>query len=177
MDRLRSITRTRTRIAVTLAITTLGASATQAPAQQPAAPSPPAQTITVIGKAQVKPTPRDSKSDGSIRKAVEDARRTATPRALADGQRRAASLSTLAGLRLGALVAIAETPSSPFGGFAGPFGEDGTFGPGRYCGITRQPVFRTDSQGRRRRVGSRQRRLCRVPPFVAVNLTMVFATS
>jgi len=176
MNGWRSNSRARIAAAATLAIASLAASATQALGQQPTVQSSPTHTVSVIGSAQVKPTPRDRTKNASIRKAVGDARATATPKALADGQRRAASLSTLAGLNLGALIAIAETPPSPFGGFPGPFGEDGTFGPGRYCGIVRRSIFRTDDQGRRRRVGSRQSRSCRVPPFVTVTLTMVFAT-
>ncbi|MEJ7798582.1 MAG: hypothetical protein WKF42_08790 [Solirubrobacteraceae bacterium] len=162
-------------VAATAALITLAVSAAPAAAQQPAAPQPSADTISVIGTAQAKPTPRYRKSNVSIRKAVRDARQTVIPLALADGRRRAANLSALSGLPLGALISIAEAGGSPFG-FYGPFGETGTFGPDRYCGITRQSVFRRNAQGGRVRVGSRQRRTCRVPQFVAANLTMVFKT-
>jgi len=174
MHALCTISRARVGVAATTALTALALSAPAAQAQQPA-PAPGANTISVIGKAQVKPTPLDGKSDASIRKAVGDARRIAIPQALANGRQRAAELSTLAGLPLGALISVAETSTATPFFFPGQFGEDGTFGPGRYCGIVRQSIFRRDSTGKRKRVGSRERRVCRVPSVVSSNLTMVFA--
>jgi len=174
MDSFTRIARTRVGAAAMLGLSACAMSAGPASAQQPATASAP-RTISVIGQAQIKPTPGDRMSDASIRKSVADARRIVTPQALGDGRRRATELARLAGLPLGPLISIAETPPSPFG-FSGPYGEGGTFGNGRYCGIVRRSVFRRDAQGRRRRVGSRQRRMCRVPSFVSANLTMVFAS-
>ena len=151
--------------------------ATPAAAQAPVAPSPQPHTITVTGRAQVKPEPGNPRNNASITKAVRDARSEAVPLAIANGRARAAELSRLSGLALGALVAIAEAgPGAPF--FFGPYGgEDGTFGPGQYCGTVRRPIFRVDAQGRRRVVRRVSRRQCRVPRFVSANLSMVFSTA
>ena len=153
------------------------AAATSAAAQAPVAPSPAPHTLTVTGTAQIKPQPRDNKSNASIKKAVGAARAEAVPLAIANGRARAAELARLSGLAFGELIAIAETaPGPPF--FLGPYGgEDGTFGPGQYCGTGRRPIFRVDAQGRRRVVRTVLRRQCRVPRFVSANLTMVFSTA
>lgn len=169
----------RSRITVAFAwfIVATAVAAAPAAAQAPAAPSPPARTITVTGSAQVKAQPRNRNSNASIKKAVANARRKAIPLAIGNGRGRALQLSQLSGLAIGELIAIAETtPGPPF--FAGPYGgEDGTFGPGQYCGTVRRPIFRVDAQGRRRVVGTRSRRQCRIPPFVSANLTMVFSAA
>jgi hypothetical protein len=98
-------------------------------AQSPAAATPPPNTITVNGSAQVEPKPIDRRSNASIKKAVAKARAKAVPRAIANGRSRAANLSQLSGIALGALISIAEAPSSPFF-YPGPFNEDGSFNPG-----------------------------------------------
>jgi uncharacterized protein YggE len=172
MDRYRPIPRSRIALAGALAgAAAFAMSTAPAPAQQPAA----VQTISVIGRAEVKPTPLDRKSNASISKAVADARAAATPKAIAAGRRRAAALAAATGLPLGALISIAEAPPSPFG-FPGTYGEDGTFGPGKYCGLVRAFTVRRDAQGRRRPVRGKRHRICRVPSEVAANLTMVFAS-
>jgi len=164
-----------TRLATTLSWALAAAVASAAPAAAQT-PSPAPNTITVTGTAQVKPEPVDAKSNESIKQAVATARRRAVPLAINNGRGRAATLSQLAGIPLGKLIAIAEGPASPFGPF-GPFGEEGTFGPGLYCGTVRSRIFKTDSQGRRRAVGTRSRKQCRVPRSVTANLTMVFSTA
>jgi hypothetical protein len=155
---------------------TAAVAVTPAAAQTPAAGTPAPHTITVNGTARVEPKPLDKKSNASIKKAVAQARAKAVPLAIADGRARAATLSQLAGIPLGALIAIAEAPASPYI-FPGPFGEDGTFGPDEYCGTVRTRIFRRDAQGRRRAVGTRARRLCRIPSYISSNLTMVFSTA
>ena len=174
MDNRRSSSRMRDGVTVATLATLAACALFAAPAS--AQQAAPAHTISVVGEASVKPTPQDAKSNASIVKAVADARAAATPKALADGRRRAAELATLTGLPLGELVSVAQgdEPASPFY-FPGPFGVDGTFAPGRYCGIVRTSVFRTGADGKRKRVGSRQRRTCRVPPSVSASITMVFA--
>lgn len=171
MDTCRQFSRTRMTMAATAGVTAVAVFAGPAAAQQPAA----VHSISVVGSARVKPTPVDRTSNASIRKAVADARAAATPRALADGRGRAANLARISGLPLGPLISIAETPPSPFG-FPGQFGEDGTFGPGRYCGLVRTFKVKVDAQGRRRRVAGPRHRTCRVPSDVAASLTMVFAS-
>ena len=79
-------------------------------------------------------------------------------------------------MALGSLLAVAEASASPYGPFLGPFGP-GAFGPGKYCGTVRRAVFRTTKAGRRKRVGTRTSRVCRVPPEVAASLTMTFSAA
>jgi uncharacterized protein YggE len=162
--------RTRSGVATIAGLGALAVSAAPALAQAPA------PGISVTGHAQVKPAPRDRNSNASIRKAVEDARAKATPRAIADGRLRATQLSALTGIALGPLVSVAETQeSSPFY-FGGPFAASGTFGPGKYCGNVRSFSSRRNAAGQRVRVRGRTRRVCRVPQFVSADLTMVFAS-
>jgi hypothetical protein len=149
---------------------------TPAAAQTPAGGTPAPHTITVNGSAQVEPKPFDKKSNTSIKKAVAKARAEAVPLAIANGRGRAATLSQLSGIALGELISIAEAPAAPYF-FPGPFGEDGTFGPGEYCGTVRTRIVRRDAQGRRKVVGTRTRRQCRVPRYISSNLTMVFSTA
>lgn len=166
--------RTRRRwplVAVVTAVTTI-TTASAAPAQSPAPDPDGPRTVTVIGTGTVKPTPRDRTSNASIRRAVQEAERAAIPRAIGNGQGRAARLAELSGLRLVALHSVAETSPSPFG-WPGPFGAQGTFGPDRYCGTV--AVIRRGRDGKRRRVGSR--RTCRVPAQITATLTMTFTAA
>ncbi len=149
---------------------------TAAQAQTPAPPAP--TTVTVTGTATVKPTPLNRKSSPSIAKAVRDAKLAATPLALADGRVRAANLATQAGFGLGALLAITEGSASPYPFAIGPsYGQEGTFGPGRFCGTIRQPIFRRTANGGRKLVRTRTRHTCRVPAQVVTSLEMTFATT
>lgn len=152
------------------------ACAAPASAQTPASPSLQPNTITVTGSATVKPKPENRKSSTSIAAAVEAAEQAAVPLALTDGRTRATELARLAGMTLGSLLAIADAPASPYGYF-GPFGQEGTFGPGRYCGTVRTPVFRTTKSGRRKVVRFRKRHTCRVPTRVSASFTMTFAAT
>ena len=173
MARLQRTRRAAGVVALGCAAAALAAS--PAAAQAPASPAP--HTITVTGTAQVEPKPKDRKSNESIKKAVAKARREAIPLAIGNGQGRAATLSKLSGLPLGALISISSASPVP-GPFYGPyFGEDGTFGPGRYCGTVRTAIRRTNASGRRVTVGTRTRRQCRVPQFVVSSLTLVYSTA
>ncbi len=142
-----------------------------AAAQAPASPGP--GTLTAIGTASVKPTPDDANSNDSIAAAVREAKRTAIPSAVADARNRAVLLAAAAGLKLGALIGIADVASSPF---FGGFGQDGTFGPSRFCGMVSR--FRTTRSKtgvvRRRRVGRTRR--CRVPDRIIATEAVTFAS-
>jgi uncharacterized protein YggE len=138
------------------------------------APAPP-NTITVTGTGSVKPSPQDRKSNASIAKAVEAAEAAATPLAIADGRGRAASLASLAGMTLGPLIAISEGVPSPFGFYGPVYGQQGTFGPGKFCGTVRTPIFRRTPSGGRKLVRTRTRHTCRIPPQVTESLGMTFA--
>jgi uncharacterized protein YggE len=171
MAHLRSI---RAAGAVVIASAACAACAAPAAAQTPA-PLPPT-TITVTGTGTVKPSPLNRKSQASIAKSIRDAKAAATPLAIADGRTRAATLGAHTGLVIGQLLAITEGSGSTFPYFS-PFGQEGTFGPGKFCGIIRTPVFRRTADGKRKRVGVRSRRGCRVPSQVSTSLAMTFSTT
>jgi len=145
-------------------------SASTARAQSPA----PDRTVSAQGAASVTVVkPGDRTHEAPIRAAVEAAEAKALPRAIADARSRAAELARLAGLTLGPIVAISDAPASPYGPFIGFYSR---FGPDRFCGTVRTTVFRTDkATGRRRRVGTRSRHLCQIPPTVVATVTVTFA--
>jgi hypothetical protein len=132
------------------------------------------RTVTAIGTGITRVRPADRHDNTSIRRAVRRATTRALPRAIADAKRDASALADGYGLVLGAVVSVAETPPSPFGGFG--YGEpDGTFGPGRYCGRIRRSVIRR-IDGRRRRV-VRSRRICSFPTQVTSSVTVTYAAA
>jgi hypothetical protein len=153
--------------ALTLAVLPVSA----ARAQQPA----PARSVAAQGAASVKViAPKDRKHEAPIRAAVEAAESKALPRAVADAREKATQLAKLAGLTLGPIVSISDAPTSVYGPF---FGFYGTFGPDRFCGTIRTAVFKRNKAGKRVRVGSRTRHVCRVPPTVTSTVTVTFAAS
>lgn len=164
----------RTGLAVAASVLALGALSSTAAAQAPV-PGPGPGTVAAIGTASVKPTPEDATSNASILAAVREARRLVIPRAAGDARARAALLATAGGLKLGALVGIEDTAPSPF--FGSSYGQDGTFGPGRFCGlVTRYRTTRSPSGAiRRTRIGRTRR--CRIPTQVAATVTVTFATT
>lgn len=161
-----------TRASLALAVLPLAVATSSAAAQSPA----PANqgTITAIGSASVRPVPVDAKSNASIAAAVAAARHAAIPRALGDARSRAQLLADAGGLKLGALVGIADATASPF--FFSPYGQDGTFGPGKYCGLVSH--YRTTRKNGvfHRKLISRSRS-CRVPRQVTATEAVTFATS
>ena len=128
----------------------------------------PGQTLTSSGTSSAVPDPQNRRSEASIRKAVAAAEAEALPVAVANARAHAAALAAAAGLTLGTLISIADSPTSPFAFYS----QIGTFPNGRYCGQVRRTrtVVRN---GVRRRVSAGTRRACRVPPqvFSAVQLT------
>lgn len=161
-----------TRITLALASVPLVAGVSSATAQQPA----PANqgTITAIGSASLRPVPTDAKSNDSIAAAVRAARHTAIPRALGDARARATLLADAGNLKLGALLGIADATASPF--FYSPFGQDGTFGPGKYCGlVARYRTTRVNGIFHRKLIS--RARTCRVPRQVTATEAVTFATS
>jgi uncharacterized protein YggE len=145
-------------------------------AQAPAVP--PAKSVTTVGAATVSVKPDDRKSNSSIKEAVEAADTSARPKAIAAARERATELAQAAGLTLGAITAVSDAPTVPFyGPYLTPYGLQGTFGPGKFCGTVR-PVRRVrGSDGKTRTVRGKARRTCRVPPNVTVSVTVTFAAS
>ncbi len=139
------------------------------PAASAQAPPP---TLTATGTASAVPDPANTRSETSIRAAVEAAEASTLPRAVADARAHATALAAAAGLTLGALVSISDAAGSPYPYF-GPLG---TFPNGRYCGRVRRTrtVVRN---GVRRRVSAGTRRVCRVPPQVVSSVQLTYAVS
>jgi hypothetical protein len=138
-------------------------------AQTPA----PDRTIQATGVASVKvKAPSDRTHEAPIRAAVEAAEEKALPRAVAEARSKATDLAKLSGLTLGAVVSISDSGTSPYGPFF-----YGTFGPDRFCGTIRTPVFKRGKDGKRHRVGTRTRHTCRVPPTVTSTITVTFAAT
>ncbi|HWK29186.1 MAG TPA: SIMPL domain-containing protein [Solirubrobacter sp.] len=140
----------------------------------PAAAQAQSPTIVANGTAQVKPEPANRKSESSIRKAVREARDKALPKAIADARVRAAELAAAANVTLGGLLSIADAPLAGY-----PFayyGQDGTFGPNRYCAQVRR-YHTVKRNGVRRRVAGPKRKVCRVPSQVSASVALTFATS
>jgi len=132
-------------------------------------------TITATGTAFVRPVPTDRTSNDSIAAAVREAKKKLLPMAVTAARARAVQIGQATGLSVGAVQSVTDSPFSPF--FGGPFGEEGTFGPGKFCGtVGRFKFIRRD--GRivgRRRVGSR--RTCRVPSRISTSVTVTYAAS
>lgn len=131
-------------------------------------------SVTATGVGEVRPEPADRRSNDSIRAAVERARTAAIPKAVADARRRAVEYGVATGLRVGAVISVAEPSPGPW---FYPGGQ-GSFGPGRFCG--RVPRYRTQRSAdgrivRRTRIG--MRRTCRVPSRVTVAVSVTYAAS
>jgi hypothetical protein len=138
-------------------------------AQTPA----PDRTVQATGVASVKvKAPSDRTHEAPIRAAVEAAEEKALPRAVTEARSKATELAKLSGLTLGAVVSISDSGTSPYGPFF-----YGTFGPDRFCGTIRTPVFKRGKDGKRHRVGTRTRHTCRVPPTVTSTITVTFAAT
>jgi uncharacterized protein DUF541 len=133
----------------------------------------PDRTVEATGVASVKvKAPSDRTHEAPIRAAVEAAEEKALPRAVAEARSKAADLAKLSGLTLGAIVSISDTGPSPYGPFF-----YGTFGPDRFCGTIRTPVYKRGKDGKRHRVGTRTRHTCRVPPTVTSTVSVTFAAT
>jgi uncharacterized protein YggE len=140
----------------------------------PAHAQQPARTLTAAGIGQAKPKPENRRSDRSIRAAVAAANAKAVPEAMANARAHAAELATAAGVTLGPLISIADSPSNGYPFF---YGQNGTFGNGHYCGQVRntKTVVR---KGVRRRVAAKgTHRACRVPPQVYASVALTYTVS
>ena len=162
--------RMRLFIAIATAVTLLAGAA-------PALAQAPERSVTAVATANVPVAKNVAKNSPAIRAAVEAAREKAGPAAIALAKEEAQRLAAAAGLTLGPLTSVAEQPASPFGPFSN-YGADGTFGPGKFCGKIRTPIFRRDKHGRR--VFTHRFRThfgCRIPPQVSTTVSVTFAAS
>jgi len=136
-----------------------------------------AGTVTANGVGQAKVALTDRHHNAPIVAAVTAAHAAAVPLAIADAREEAQTLASAAHLTLGALESVAEPASVPF---FGPPGigtyDDGPFGPGRFCGTVRLPIFKK-VHGKRRVTGTRKVHRCEPPSSVTVQLSVTFAAS
>jgi len=134
-----------------------------------------ARTVGAYGAAFAPVRPRDKDRGRSIKRAVFAARRTVTPEAADAAGRHARTAAAAAGLRLGAIVSVAET--SPLTYYGPSFYDSalGTFGPGRFCGIYRRPIARRDPRtGLPKVVRYVEHRRCTFPTSYGVHLDVVY---
>ncbi len=138
------------------------------------AADPPTRTVTAVAAASVKVQKDVAQTDAAIAAAVEAARAKVGPAAVANATEEAERLAAAGKLTLGPLISIAESQPFPYGPFAA-YGLEGTFGPGKYCGAIRTPIFRKGKNGRR--VFTRKFRShhgCRVPAQVTATISVTF---
>ena len=143
-------------------------------AAAPAHAQQPATTLTANGLGEAKPEPENRRSDRSIREAVAAANAKALPDAMANARAHAAELAAAAGVTLGPLVSIADSPNNGYPFF---YGQNGTFGNGRYCGQVRNTHTVVRNGVRRRVAGKGTHRVCRVPPEVYASVALTFSVS
>lgn len=151
-----------------------GCLAAVANAQAPAT-SPTERTLVAVGTGVVKVTPKDKTSNASIVAAVEAAEAKALPKALAEARSEATELATAAGVTLGPLISLSNSPASG-GVFFGPYyPTTGTFGPGKFCGNVRTRSVKIGKDGKRHFGKTRTHRTCRIPPTVQRSVQLTFA--
>jgi hypothetical protein len=159
--------------------TALGLSLLTATSATPAlAADPPGKSITAVASARVE-VEKDgvARNSKAIGEAVEAARAEALTAAIAAAREEGARVAGAGGLALGELWSVAEIGPTPFGPF-GSYGSDGTFGPGKYCGTVRNPIFRRLPSGRRVLEGrGRPRFTCRFPADVTQTISVTFAAT
>ena len=128
------------------------------------------QSVRAVGGASAPVVPKDRNRSRTIKRAVLAARRAVTQEAAASVWRTARMAASAAGLDLGRVVSVSET--TPY--YYGPSFYDaalGTFGSGRFCGITRRPVVQRDPDTGATRVVRRvPRRSCFFPSPYSVHL-------
>ena len=127
-----------------------------------------AGTITAVGSAQEKVTPKDPKDNKSIADAVEEAHKASIPAAIQEAKEEATALASASGLTLGAIQSVDENVNN---GFYPGYGAIAPFGPGQFCGTVTRRVKR---HGHRVRVKTRR---CYVPQFVTTTVAVTFATT
>ena len=134
-----------------------------------------ATTVTATGTASILVRRPAHPSDATIRVAVRAAQVQVGPAAVGDARQEAERLASALGLKLGALQSVTEQPAAPFVPFFPVNGVAGSFGPGRYCGTVRRAAFRRTSDGRRMPTGRVvSRHVCRIPPSIAMSVSVTF---
>jgi Protein of unknown function (DUF541) len=136
-----------------------------------------AKSVTATGVGTVKVVPKNRKSESSIEKAVDAARKAGIRGALRDAHEYARLYAQAASLTLGPVISVSDAQSQGFGVYASvgaPF--YGPFGPNKYCGILRRPVVKVVNH-KRKVVATKRVRRCFVPPFEATTLTVTYSAT
>jgi uncharacterized protein DUF541 len=126
-------------------------------------------TVTAVGTAQEKVTPKDPKDNQSIKDAVDAAHKASIPAAIQEAKEEATALAGASGLTLGPIQSVDENVGN--GLFSG-YGFYTPFGPNQFCGTTTRRVKNKNGH----RVTKKVHR-CFVPPFVATTVAVTFATA
>ncbi len=135
---------------------------------QTSAAVPAERAIIATGTARAPVTPVNRHSSASIRQSLLVARLAAAPGALSAARSDGEATARAMGIAPGALFSIAEV-RRPFDDFPT------SFGPGRYCGTVRLPIFRRDpATGRPRVVRRVTRRQCHHPNDARVALRVTW---
>jgi hypothetical protein len=133
-----------------------------------------AGTVTAVGSASEKVTPKDPKDNQSIVDAVEAAHKASIPAAIQEAKEEATSLATASGLTLGAIQSVDENVQNGF--FYGGYGTIAPFGPNKYCGELTRRIRKKDKNGHIHRITKKTHR-CIVPPFISTTVAVTFATT
>lgn len=141
-----------------------------APALAQSATGSKSVTATGTGEARVKPKDRDSNS--SIAAAYDAARKASIASAISEAHEYALDYAKAAGLTLGSVLSVSDAQNNGFYG-PGP-GFFGPFGPGQFCGTTRQLVGKP-APGKSPKFKTVHR--CFVPPFAYTTLTVTYSAS
>lgn len=135
----------------------------------------PGGSVTATGTKLVKVRPTDRKSNSSIRAAVAAAEKAGINGALASAHGNAVRYAKAVGLTLGTIISVSDVQNNNVGGFSGPYGGGGfgRFGPNRYCGTERRPVFKIVNH-LHKLVRFKKVHACIVPPYQATTLTVTY---
>jgi hypothetical protein len=132
-----------------------------------------AKSVTATGSTEVKVSPKNPRSNASIRSAVDAARKAGIRGALDEAHEYASDYARAAGLTLGPVVSVSDVQTGPGYYGPGPF-IIGPFGPHQFCGTVRRPVFKVVG-GKRKVVRVRRVHRCFAPPFEVTTLTVTYS--
>jgi hypothetical protein len=131
--------------------------------------------IEAHGSASASIEPRNRTLSRSIKTALSTARRRLAPEAVTSALRSARSAAAAAGLHLGQVVSVAEATSPAYYGSAFYEAALGSFGPGRFCGISWHAITGRDPDTGDTRVIRRVlRRRCFFPSPYSVSFSIVY---
>lgn len=139
----------------------------------PAALAQPAQTITATGTGEAKVVPKDPHNNASIAAAVDKAHVAAIGSAFSEAHEYALDYANQAGMTLGSVVSVTDVSPNVF---YGPGQTEGAFGPDRFCGTERVPVFKKVN-GKRKLLRFKKEHRCLVPGFAYSTLSVTYAAS